>query len=524
VLVTATLERPTTQAAPVATRRVRLDGREFETTGQRVIDFIETNCVHGDGEWIGQPAILMAWQKRYLYELFEVEPATGLRRYRRALLGIPKKNGKSALAAWLALYFLLADGEPAPLVVCGANSDEQADLVFGTAKTCCELSPTLAPLTERFQKEITVPSLPGARLVRVSATVGTNDGKNIHAVILDELHEFSNTKGRGVWRVLTKGTVGRKQSMILQITTAGFDLETVCGEQYLKGRGIEEAAATGQPNPDRRFHFRWYQAAPGTKYGTEEYFKSANPSYGITIDWPAIEDELNNSPEADNRRFHGNEWTERQTLWLNAGEWDACNGGDWQPDPKRPLFAAVDASTKHDTTAVVIAQWDGERLRVKARIWERPVGVDGKPLPDWRIPLPEVENYILDLFAKGNVKSVAYDPAFVTWMADSLEARGVPMLEFAQTNSRMVSPTKRLYELIKDQRLAHDGDPRFARHIRNALYTQVSGGGGRLTKPKNRPEDATRNANDAAIGLVMVVSEAGEPPEPERAAPGVIIL
>jgi phage terminase large subunit-like protein len=517
--MTATLERPTTQAPPPGTRRAILDGREFLSAGQRVIDFIETFCVFTDGEWIGQRAELLPWQKKYIYELFEIDPATGLRRYRRALLGIPKKNGKSQLAAFLALYFLLADGEPSPLVACGANSDEQADLVFGAAKTCCELSPELKGITERFQREITVPSSPGARLIRVSATVGTNDGRNLHAVILDELHEFSNAKGRGVWTVLTNGVGARRQPMILQITTAGFDLETICGEQYEKGRRVQSGEDT-----DRRFHFRWYSADESLPYGTADYFRSANPSYGVTVHAPYFEDQVANNPPATVKRYNANVWTPQMTQWLADGDWEACDGGPWEPDKARPLFVGVDASTKHDTTAVVLGQWDGDRLRTKARIWERPLGGDGRPVPDWQLPLAEVEAHILALFAAGNVKGVAYDPAFVTWMAQSLAARGVPMIEFPQTNSRMVSPTKALYELIKERRLAHDGDPRFARHVRNAVYVQVSGGGGRLSKVRGRTEDAARNANDAAIGLVMVVSEAGEPPEPAPPEPRVIVL
>lgn len=508
--MTATLAR-------YETRTVELGGRVFESAGDRAIDFIEGQCVYSDGEWIGDPARLMPWQKRYLYELFEIEPESGLRRYRRALLGIPKKNGKSQMAAWLALYFLLEDGEPSPLVVCGANSDEQANLVFGAAAICCELSPYLCDRTQVFQREITVPGDPGARLVRVSATVGTNDGKNIHAAILDELHEFSNTKGRGVWRVLTKGVGARRQPMILQITTAGFDLETICGEQYEKGRRIE----TGE-DKDRRFHFKWFQADKATEYGTEEYFKSANPSYGITVHWPYFEEQVNNYPPAENKRFNGNEWTAQRVQWLADGDWAACDAGNFNFYKGMPLFAALDASTKHDTTALVLAQWHEGKLRVKARIWERPLGSDGRPVLHWELPLVEVENEVLAIFADWGplLRSVAYDPAFITWMAQSLAARGVPMLEFPQTNGRMVAPTKALFELIKERRLAHDGDSRFARHIANVVYTQVSGGGGRLTKVRGRTEDATRNANDAAIGLVMVVSEAGKPPE-EQVSPNI---
>jgi phage terminase large subunit-like protein len=383
----------TATMARAETRTVRLNGREFESAGDRVIDFIEGQCVYSDGEWIGEPAKLMPWQKRYLYELFEIEPATGLRRYRRALLGIPKKNGKSQLAAWLALYFLLEDGEPSPLVVCGANSDEQANLVFGAAVICCELSPYLRDRTQCFQREITVPGDPGARLVRVSATVGTNDGKNIHAVILDELHEFSNTKGRGVWRVLTKGVGARRQPMVLQITTAGFDLETICGEQYEKGRRIESGE-----DKDLRFHFKWFMADPKTAYGTEEYFKSANPSYGITVFWPYFEEQINNYPPAENKRFNGNEWTAQRVQWLADGDWEACDKGPFEWDNTKPLFLGLDASTKHDTTALVAGQWWGDVLRVKAQIWERPLGADGRPIPNWELPLAEVEQAVLDLF------------------------------------------------------------------------------------------------------------------------------
>jgi phage terminase large subunit-like protein len=152
------------------------------------------------------------------------------------LIGVPKKNGKPELAAALGLFFLLADGEPAPLVVCAAASEEQAYLGFEAAKTMCSLSPYLAAVTERFQKEILVPSIPGAKLKRVAAAAGTNDGQNIPAVICDELHEWTGDKGEKVWTVLTNATGARQQPLVLQITTAGYDLE---------GRSAASSTVTG---------------------------------------------------------------------------------------------------------------------------------------------------------------------------------------------------------------------------------------------------------------------------------------
>src|SRR5437016_13835428 len=81
------------------------------TSGFQVLAWIEANCIHTNGEWYGKPFRLLPWQKRLILELFQTEDS-GLRRYRWALIGVPKKNGKTELAAALALYFLIGDGTP----------------------------------------------------------------------------------------------------------------------------------------------------------------------------------------------------------------------------------------------------------------------------------------------------------------------------------------------------------------------------------------------------------------------------
>src|SRR6266545_1851223 len=103
-----------------------------KTQGKKVCQWIEAYCVFTDAEWIGQPFQFQPWQRRLVYELFEANE-DGTRRYRWALVGVPKKNGKTTLAAAFALYLLIGDEEPSPLVACAAASEEQADLVFGAA-------------------------------------------------------------------------------------------------------------------------------------------------------------------------------------------------------------------------------------------------------------------------------------------------------------------------------------------------------------------------------------------------------
>ena len=192
-----------------------------KSQGRRVIQWIEANCIHTNGEWRGKPFRCLPWEKQLLMELFEVEWHEArqryLRRYRWALIGLPKKNGKTELVAALDLYFLIGDGEPAPLVTCAAASEEQADLIYGAARVMCEESPTLRLLTECYEKEILVPSIPGAKLLRVAAAAGTNDGKNIFVSSCDELHEWILKKHRDTWTVLTNGMGARLQPMVLQI-------------------------------------------------------------------------------------------------------------------------------------------------------------------------------------------------------------------------------------------------------------------------------------------------------------------
>src|SRR5687768_4007230 len=96
------------------------------TNGPRVAWFIENYCTHTDGALLGQPFLLEPWQRWVLDLMFEVEPTTGLRRWREFVLVIPRGNGKSALVSALGFYFLVFDGEGAPEVYSSAWGEDQA--------------------------------------------------------------------------------------------------------------------------------------------------------------------------------------------------------------------------------------------------------------------------------------------------------------------------------------------------------------------------------------------------------------
>jgi phage terminase large subunit-like protein len=454
------------------------------TRGAYVCRWIETHCVFTQGEWIGKKFRLLPWQRKLIYELFELRP-DGLRRYRWALWGVPKKNGKTELAAALGLYFLIGDGEPSPLVACAASTDDQADLVFGAAKRMCELSPTLSQITERFDKEILVPSIPGAALKRVAAVAGANDGPNWYVVICDELHEWKGAeddtvgrKGRDCWNVLTNGVGARRQPMILQVTTAGFDPETVCYEQYDHCQKIRKGEID-----DDRYHFFWVEPPEDADYRDPKVWEAANPSYGVTVRREFYEDQLFKKTESVFRRYFLNQWTESDKSWLPAGAWKACEKPGVVIPDQAQVHLVVDIGLKKDRSAVVTLWNDGERVVAKAHIWDQP--------PKGQIfDLSKVEQFTRDQADRYEVLGVVYDKWSFERSAQMLSDEGLVMIEFPMTNERTAPASSNLYEAILRKGVVHDGDPKFAAHVAAGKMKDTERGQ-RLTKATlKRPVDA----------------------------------
>lgn len=472
---------PPTPVAPATRRR---------TKGAAVISWIETHCVFTKGDWIGRPFRLLPWQKRLILELFTVRD-DGLRQYRWGYVSVPKKNGKTELAAAIALYLLIGDGEPAPWIVCAAASDDQADLVFGAAKTMCEMSPTLRLVTERYESEILVPSIPGAKLQRVAAASGTNDGPNLSAVICDELHEWSGSKGENVWTVLTNGVINRRQPLVLQITTAGYDKDTVCGRQYDLAKRI-----LADPSIDPTYYVYVVEPAADADFRDEDVWASVNPSWNVTVGPEALRDQLRKKPENVFRRYFMNEWTEAEESWLPPAAWSQCLDRSYALDLSLPLFVAIDAARTHDSTAVVLSQPQGERIVQRARVWENPYPLEDARHGEWRMDLATIENYLLELFEQYATPAqrapdsdrLAPGPAFYfdPWRfdrsAEILAGKGLNMIAFPQVDGRMAPACMGYYELIAAGRIAHDGDETFARQIAAAVRKDVSDRAWRLTR------------------------------------------
>jgi phage terminase large subunit-like protein len=288
---------------------------------QRAVDFIN-RLTHVSGPFAGQDFHLRKWQEHDIISpLFETG-ADGRRRYRTCLLMLPRKNGKSSLAAAIALYGLLHDNEMSASVISAAADREQAALVFNIAAQMVRNDPVLSGMCEiiESQKRI-VYRQTGSVYKAISAEAYSKHGGNISMLIYDELHCAPN---RDLWDVLTTSMGARSQPLTLAISTAGYDRHSILYELYAHAKQVLE-----KPALDPTFLPLIYEAPQDADWTNPKVWKACNPALG---DFRSLEDmriacaRAREIPAQENtfRRLFCNQWTEQATRWIPLPAWDAC--------------------------------------------------------------------------------------------------------------------------------------------------------------------------------------------------------
>ena len=454
-----------------------------KSDGQTVVDFAATFMHVSKGVRAGQPLLLTSWQVALLEALYERRP-DGLLRYRRSLIGLARKNGKSLLGTVVALVGLI-EGEPGAEVYSAAGDRQQARVVFNEAKWQISQSPALSGVCKVYRDVVEVPST-GAIYRVLSSDAKLQQGLNPSTVVFDELHVQPNDD---LWNALTLGSGARKDPNIVAITTAGFDLDTVCGRLYNYGK--EVVAGTKQ---DERFGFFWWEAPADCQIHDRDAWAQANPNLAEgLLDMEDMEVSMLQTAEVAFRRYRLCQWVRTDgESWLPKGAWELCRSED-QLDPNIPVFVGIDMALKHDSIAVVIAQLqESGRLVTRAKIWHPDGGI---------MDVAAVEQHIRELGREFTVQEFAYDPAFFQRSAEAMSDEGFTMVEFSQSTARMVPACGTLYEYIVNGRLAHNGDPVFTDQVLSAAQRSTDMGW-RLSKGKSKRKI------DAAIALAMAVDRA----------------
>jgi len=460
----------------------------FAGHGERVADFATRYVVQTKGRWAGEPLKLERWQRSFLDELFLVD-GDGRRVYREALLGVGRKNGKSTLAAAIALYGLLGLGEEGAEVYSAAASRDQARVVFDQAAAFVEASPLLRDWLKPMRSAIVCESTGGVYRV-LSSDGPLQHGLNPSLVVIDELWAHKSPE---LFYALTTGQLARLDPLVVSITTAGWDRDTIAWQAYERGRALADQGADAMRA--ERFLFRWFEAPDGCRVDDPEAWAAANPS--SWVDHDDLAREARRLPEPVFRRLHLNQWTDSEDSWVSAGDWDACRG-DVRLDEADELWVGVDIGVKRDSSAIVEAGWVEDRLHVRATVLT--------PSPGRPVAVADVRELVAGM-AGDRVREIDFDPHAFRESAQELEERGLPMVEFAPNNARMVPASEKLYELIRERRLVHDGDPVLRSHIL-AAEAQMTERGQRISKRKSRAHI------DACMALAYAADRAADQSPP----------
>ena len=438
------------------------------TNGPNVTDFAKTLLVASRGFKEGKPLEFTAWQSWLMDRLFELDPTTGLMRYRRAVIGLPRKNGKSLVGTAIALEHLVY-GPHGAQVYSAASDRAQAKIVFGEARQQVLNNPALSRIIKVYRDALEIPSKGGVYRA-LSADAMRAHGLAPSLVVADELHAWpssaSNTRGDELWEALTQGSADRPESLVVGITTAGGHTDTLLGRLYEHGKRVS-AGETEDP----QFGFWWWEAPQDADPTDPDVWKKSNPNLAEGLldvgDFEAAIASAGSAGFAGFQRYRLNQWVRL------AGE-DFVSPHFWAEAKKEtsiPLGATVtagfDGSVSGDATGIVICDTETGTLKVHA-VWE-PDPQD----PDWTVDRADVNAAIQKLFENYNVKMLWCDPSF--YEPDVLEwsrqfrnrVERIP-----PTNHRMAPLAQQFIADLVAKDLSHDGDKRLERHVLNAVATE----------------------------------------------------
>jgi phage terminase large subunit-like protein len=306
------------------------------------------------GKWAGKPFILLPWERDLVSRLFGTLREDGTRQYRTAYVEIGKKNGKSELGAAIALYMLLADGEPNAEVYVAACDRQQASIIFNTSMNFVEGNRTLSKVTNtiRSTKRIVYPKT-GSFYQVLSSDVKSKSGINASCVILDEIWTYPNPD---LAKMLTTGSGdARTQPLFLYLTTAGNKLSGYGWEMHCKAKDILEGRKV-----DPTFLSIIYGLEDDADIEDENNWYKANPSLGHTISIDRVREHYNQVKDdpADLALFKQlrlNMWLKQEIKWMPMDKWDLCN---FNVDPEelkgRVCYGGLDLSSTSDITAFVL--------------------------------------------------------------------------------------------------------------------------------------------------------------------------
>jgi len=493
-----------------------------KSKADRAVAFIE-NLKHTKGVWAGQPFYLLEWQDELIRNVFGVIKENGYRQFNTVFTEIPKKTGKSELAAAVALYMLCADGEQGAEIYGCATDRQQASIVFSVALDMILQCPALKKRVKIVESQKRIIFEPTRSIYQVlSSEVASKYGYNVHACIFDELLGQPNRK---LFDVMTKGAgAARKQPLNFVITTAGSDKNSICYEVHSKAVDILEGR-----KHDSTFYPVVYSAQNDADWTDPKVWREVNPSLGITVDEEYLRlscesARQNPAEEMQFRQFFLCQWTSSAVRWMPMEKWDACAFSvDAEALRGRVCYGGLDLSSTTDITAFVLVfppVDEDDKYTVLPFFWMPEDNIDLRvrrdhvPYDTWKkqgyllttdgnvVHYGFIETFIEELGERYNICEIAFDRWGAVQMVQNLEGMGFTVVPFGQGFKDMSPPTKELMKLTLEGKLAHGGHP-VLRWMMDNIFIKTDPAGN--IKPDK--EKSTERI-DGAVATIMALDRA----------------
>lgn len=484
-----------------------------------------------EGEWSGRPFDLEPWQEHDIIRpLFGWKRPDGTRKYRRCYVWVPRKNGKTELAAGVALLCLVGDGEPGAQVFSIAKDKDQARLVFTKATAMVQRSPELSRHLECLKPSIYCPALNGA-FKPLSGSPEGKHGLNASGLIGDEIHEWPDDR---LYTFVHQSTAARRQPLEFLISTAGerrgygWEVWDHC-QKILDGTIEDEETLVVV-----------YGAGEGDDWKEPATWAKANPNLGVSVKPEYLAAECQKAQELprlenDFKRYHLNIWTEQAVRWLPIDRWDACAGDvPWQEMAERlrgrKCFAGNDLSQTTDLTCTSLVfppEAKGDRWAILPRFFlpemriEERVRRDRVPYDQWVksgaiqttpgncVDYDFVKQQLRDDAEMFQIIKAGFDPWNALQIMLQMIGEGMPCEQVRQGYLTLSGPSKELERLLLDGLLAHGGHPVLRWCAGNvAIDTDAAGN---IKPAKDKSTERIDGIAATVTALAMAFAEEEEP-------------
>ena len=417
------------------------------------------------------PFLLLPWQQFVVGSVFGWKTADATRRFREAYIETGKGSGKTPLAAGVGLFGLVADAEPSAEIYSAAPTQGQASYLYSDADRMVALSPVLRAMIDRRVNNLAHrDSFSFFRAV--SSEHRALDSVRVHMALLDELQEHRSPL---VADKMSAGVKGRRQPLILEITNSGYDRTSVAWSHHEYSRQVVEGTVANDA---------WFGFVCGVDDGDEPLtdescWPKTNPSLGVTIQPSYLRAQVrkaNGIPTetATVLRLNFCTWTRAHAPAIDMAAWDACPSAPLDDSEllRAPCYGGLDLGLSSDFSAFVLL-WmlpDG-RVAVRPTLWCPEAAIaahPSRPYDAWQrqhlltvspgdvTDFAAVQDTVLALCQRWQVREVAFDQRFATQFAQNLGTSGIEMVNTPQ-GLALNEACQQLFTLIAQRTLCHEG-------------------------------------------------------------------